>query len=161
MKLNFVFFLFLFFCFVLLFFFFIYRGYKVKAWHMNFYKYQYIRKLTDLLSSTPNLKKLDLHGYRKLVKIHDSIRYLDKLKCLVIGGCLELQILPRCIVMKSLKILSLFYCERVRRFPNIPQEIANLKFLSVWLIDIIGLPPSIGNFIGLETLMIGSNFYSC
>ena len=98
---------------------------------MNFYKYQYIRKLPDLLSSTPNLKKLDLHGCRKLVKIRDSIGYLDKLECLVIGGCLELQILPRCIVMKSLKIFSLFYCERVRRFPNIPQEIANLKFLSV------------------------------
>ncbi|KAK7837508.1 hypothetical protein CFP56_021190 [Quercus suber] len=48
--------------------------------HMNFCNCQHIRKLPDLLSATPNVKKLDLHDCRKLVKIHDSIGYLDKLE---------------------------------------------------------------------------------
>ncbi|KAK7813312.1 hypothetical protein CFP56_005485 [Quercus suber] len=48
--------------------------------YMNFNSNQYIRKLPDLLSVTPNIKKLDLQKCRKLVKIHDSIGCLDKLE---------------------------------------------------------------------------------
>ena len=128
---------------------------------MNFRNCQHIKKLLDLLSATPNIKKLDLHYCRKLVKIHDSIGYLDKLESWDLWGCLELQILPSCIVMKSLKLLSLYGCKRVKRFPDIPQEIENLKYLILAHIAIIELPPSIGNFTWLERLDIGSFFYSC
>ena len=63
--------------------------------------------------------------------------------------------------MKSLKFLNLFQCKRVKRFPDIPQELENLKFLSVGYIAITELPPSIGNLTRLERLDIGSFFFSC
>ena len=47
---------------------------------MNFSSNQYITELPDLLSAIPNVKKLDLRECRKLVKIHDSVGYLDKLE---------------------------------------------------------------------------------
>ena len=128
---------------------------------MNFNSNQYIRKLPDLLSAIPNIKKLDLQKCRKLVKIHDSVGCLDKLESWDLWGCVELQILPSCIVMKSLKYLYLFGCERVKSFPDIPQEMENLKFLSLAFTAIRELHPSIGNLTGLERLEIGSNFYSC
>uniref|UniRef100_A0A7N2MJ08 TIR domain-containing protein n=1 Tax=Quercus lobata TaxID=97700 RepID=A0A7N2MJ08_QUELO len=129
--------------------------------YMNFNSNQYIRELSDLLSATPNVKKLDLQNCRKLVKIHDSIGCLDKLESWDLGGCIELQILPSCIVMKSLKYLRLYTCKRVKRFPDIPQEMENLKYLNLGQTAIRELPPSIGNLIGLERLDIGSRFYLC
>ena len=92
---------------------------------MNFNSNQYIRELPDLLSATPNVKNMDLQNCGKLVKIHDSIGCLDKLESWNLWGCIELQILPSCIAMKSLKYLYLFYCKRVKRFPDIPQEQEN------------------------------------
>ena len=49
----------------------------------------------------PNVKNLDLIDCTKLVKIHDSIGYPDKLESWDLQGCFELHILPSCIVMKS------------------------------------------------------------
>ncbi|XP_050278775.1 disease resistance protein RPV1-like [Quercus robur] len=129
--------------------------------HMNFHNCQYIRRLPDLLSATPNVKNLDLNDCRKLVKIHDSIGYLDKLESWDLRGCFELRILPSCIVMKSLKFLFLLDCKRVRRFPDIPQRMENLKYLNLAYTAITELPPSIGNLPGLEMLEIGSPFYLC
>ena len=129
--------------------------------YMNFNFNQYIRQLPDLSSATPNIKKLDLRKCKKLVKIHDSIGCLDKLESWDLIFCIELEILPSCITMKSLKFLRLFGCQRVKRFPDIPQEMENLKFLNLGFTAIRELPPSIGNLTGLERLEIGSRFYSC
>ena len=85
---------------------------------MNFNYDQYIRELPDLSSATPNIKNLDLRDFKKLVKIHDSIKYLDKLECWDLWGCNELQILPSCITMKSLKYLHLLDCKRVKEVPR-------------------------------------------
>ena len=117
---------------------------------MNFNYNQYIRELPDLSSATPNIKNLDLRDHTKLVKIHDSVGYLDKLESWDLCSCNELQTLPSCIVMKSLKYLHLLGCKRIKRFPNIPQEMENLKFLSLGYTTITELPPSIGNLTGLE-----------
>ena len=129
--------------------------------YMNFNSNQYIRELPDLLSATPNIKKLDLRECRKLVKVPDNIGYHDRLESWDLRNCVELQILPSCFVMKSLKCLRLLGCERVKRFPDIPQEMENLKFLSLRGTAIRELPPSIGNLTGLEKLDIGSSVYSC
>ena len=98
---------------------------------MNFNSNQWVRELPDLLSATPNIKKLDLRDCTKLVKIHDSIGYLDKLESWDLRGCIELQILPSCIMMKSIKYLRLYECNRANRFPDIPQEMENLRYLSL------------------------------
>ncbi|KAL4631838.1 hypothetical protein ACB092_04G006400 [Castanea dentata] len=129
--------------------------------YMNFNSNQYIRELPDLSSATPNIKKLDLRDCRGLVNVPDTVGYLDKLESWDLSKCVELQTLPSCIVMKSLKHLNLFGCARFKRFPHIPQEMENLKFLNLGYTAIRELPPSIGNLTGLERLDIGSKFYSC
>ncbi|KAF3943766.1 hypothetical protein CMV_029705 [Castanea mollissima] len=129
--------------------------------YMNFNYNQCIRELPDLSSATPNIKNLDLQNCRRLVKIHDSIGCLDKLESWDLWDCIELQTLPSRIVMKSLKYLNLFECVRVKRFPNIPQEMENLKYLNLGFTSIRELPPSIENLIGLERLDIGSNINLC
>ena len=110
----------------ILIFFFLQRIQYKSLTYMNFNSNQYIRELPDLLSATPNIKNLDLRECRKLVKVPDNIGYLDKLESWDLRNCVELQILPSCFAMKSLKYLRLLGCERVKRFPDIPQEMENL-----------------------------------
>ena len=126
---------------------------------MNLQSCQYIRELPNLSITTPNIKQLNLCRCINLVKVHDSIGYLDKLESLNLAGCIGLKILPSCIMMKSLKILILHKCKRVKRFPDISQEMENLKFLSLACTAIRELPSSFRNLSGLERLDIGS--YSC
>ena len=64
-------------------------------------------------------------------------------------------------MMKSLKFLILYKCNSFESFPDIPQEMENLKFLSLAYTAIRELPSSFGNLIGLEQLDIGSYFYLC
>ena len=128
---------------------------------MNFQSCQCIRELPDLSIATPNIKQLNLRECMKLVKVHDSNGCLDKLESWDLTGCIELQTLPSCVMMKSLKFLILYKCNRFERFPDIPQEMDNLKFLSLAYTAIRELPSLFGNLTGLERLEIGSNFYSC
>ena len=88
---------------------------------MNFSSCHYITKLPDLLIATPNLKELNLRECTHLVEIHESVGRLDKLEKWDLMDCIELQILPSSLVMKSLKFLLLGGCKRLEKFPNIPQ----------------------------------------
>nr|XP_023914478.1 TMV resistance protein N-like [Quercus suber] len=87
--------------------------------YMNFRSCQYIRKLSDLSIATPNIKEFDLCLCRNLVEVHDSVGHLDKLEMLDLFECTGLQILPSCLMMKSLKQLILYECRRLDKFPNI------------------------------------------
>ena len=128
---------------------------------MNFSSCQYITKLPNLLSAAPNIKELHLRECKKLVKLHDSVGCLAKLESLDLGDCFKLRILPSCISMKSLKLLYLFGCERVKRLPDFPQEMENLMFLSLVDTSIRELPPSFRNLTGLGRLDFGSYFNLC
>ena len=128
---------------------------------MNFPSCNYITELPDLSFATPNIKRLNLSECIKLVKVHDSNGCLGKLESWDLTGCIELKILPSCIMMTSLKFLILYECKRVGRFPDIPKEMENLKFLSLAYTAIRELPSSFGNLTGIERLDIGSYFYSC
>ena len=128
---------------------------------MNFQSCQYIRELPDLSIASPNIKQLNLRECIKLVEVHDSNGCLDKLERWDLTGCVELQIIPSFIRMKSLKFLILYECKRVEWFPKILEEMENLKFLSLAYTAIRVLPSSFGNLIGIERLDIGSYFYSC
>ena len=50
----------------------------------------------------PNLEALDLSFCQNLVKVHESVGFLDKLKIWDLQGCEELQILPNNLRLKSL-----------------------------------------------------------
>ena len=100
---------------------------------MNFSSCQYITKLPNLLSAAPNIKELNLRRCKKLVEVHDSIGCLAKLERWDLGGCFKLRILPSCISMKSLKLLHLFGCKRVKRLPDIPQEMKNFVKLFLFI----------------------------
>ena len=128
---------------------------------MNFSSCQYIRKLPNLLSATPNIKELNLHECKKLVELNDSVGCLAKLESLDLGDCFKLRILPSCISMKSLKLLYLFGCLRIKRLPHFPQEMKNLKFLSLAVTSVRELPPSFRNLTGLEVLELGYYFNLC
>ena len=127
---------------------------------MNFRSCQYIRKLPDLSIATPNIKELDLCQCGNLIEVHDFVGRLDKLEKWELNDCIELQVLPNCLLMKSLKHLSLYGCTRLEKFPNIPQKMEGLKFLSMVMTAITELPPSFGNLTGLDQLYIGSEFCS-
>jgi hypothetical protein len=126
---------------------------------MNFCSCHYISKLPDLLIATPNLKELDLRECRNLVEVHDSVGRLDKLESWDLNNCIELQVLPNCLKMKSLTYFRLYGCRRLEKFPNISQEMEGLKFLNLLGTSIRELPPSFRNLTGLEQLFLGS--YVC
>ena len=124
--------------------------------YMNFRSCQYITKLSDLSITTPNIKELDLRECRNLVEIHDSVGRLDKLEKWYLTECTQLQILPSCLMMKSLKHLGLYMCKRLEKFPNILREMDGLKYMSFIGTAIKELPPSFGNLTGLGELHLGS-----
>ena len=128
---------------------------------MNFQSCQYIRELPDLSITSPNIKQLNLHEWIKLVKVHNSDGCLDKLESWDLMGCIELQIIPSFIMMKLLKFLILYECKRVEWFPDILEEMENLKFLSLAYTAIRVLTSSFGNLVGIVQLDIGSYIYSC
>ena len=126
--------------------------------YMNFRSCQYIRKLSDLSIATPNIKELDLCQCRNLVEVHDSVGHLDKLEKLDLTECTGLQILPSCLMMKSLKQLILYGCIRLEKFPNISHEMDGLEYLTFIGTAIKELPPSFGNLTRLERLHLGSGY---
>ncbi|XP_030958565.1 disease resistance-like protein DSC1 [Quercus lobata] len=123
--------------------------------YMNFRSCQYIRKLSDLSIATPNIKELDLYQCRNLVEVHDSVGHLDRLEKLDLSGCTRLQILPSCLMMKSLKQLILYECRRLEKFPNISHEMDGLEYLTFIGTAIKELPPSFENLTRLERLHLG------
>ena len=59
---------------------------------------------------TPNLEELDLSYCKNLVKFHESVGDLDKLKKLHLLGCEKLQNLPSHLKWKSLGTLNILSC---------------------------------------------------
>ena len=88
---------------------------------------QSITRLPDLCA--PNLESLYICCCENLIEIHDSIRLLDKLECLVLSGCMKLQILPS--TLKVNKRFILWKCPRVEKFPNVHPEMKCLKDFTV------------------------------
>ena len=86
-----------------------------------------IEELPELCA--PNLKTLSLSNCKYLVKVHESIGLLDKLKRLSLKDCGKLQTLPRRLALKSLEIFYLDGCTSLENFPDIILEMKCLKFL--------------------------------
>ena len=67
---------------------------------------------------TPSLQELHLSHCKNLVKVHESVGFLDKLQRWDLEGCGKLQILPNYLRLISLKYLSLKSCESITELPE-------------------------------------------
>ena len=116
---------------------------------------EFIRKLPGFRA--PNLKKLNLGGCVNLTEVHDNIGLLDKLKDWRLYDCKKLEILPSNLNLKSLELLSLGGCKRLKKFPQIHPEMKCLKNLYVHLggTSIRKLPSSLRYLTsGLKALLL-------
>ncbi|XP_065616538.1 TMV resistance protein N [Quercus suber] len=122
---------------------------------INFSHCKFIQKLPKLWA--PNLETLDLDSCVNLVKVHESIGLLKKLRTWNLNSCHKLQTLPRRLNLKSLEHFDLCQCRRLEKFPDIHQEMKCLKKLLLGGCGIKELPSSIGYLIQLQ----GLNLLDC
>jgi Leucine-rich repeat (LRR) protein len=118
---------------------------------MDFSFCEFIRKFPDV-SRIPNLEKLDLDYCKNLVEVHPSVGFLDKLVSLRLEECSNLVSFPRRLKMRSLKLLSLWRCSRLKKFPEIECQMECLESINFGETGIEELPSSIGYLTGVKTL---------
>ncbi|KAG7945136.1 hypothetical protein I3843_15G137600 [Carya illinoinensis] len=114
---------------------------------------EYLTNISDL-SSCSNLEKLFLIGCTRLVEVHDSVGFLDKLVRLDFSNCSSLKNLPRSFKLRSLELLKLDGCTSLENFPKIECEMKYLKCVELKSCVIQELPSSITYLTGLERLYI-------
>ena len=85
--------------------------------YINLNNCESITELPELC--TPRLKQLYLSHCKNLVKIHESVGFLDKLERWNLEGCRKLQILPNCLKLISLKYICLNKCESLAELPEL------------------------------------------
>ncbi|KAK9942286.1 hypothetical protein M0R45_007961 [Rubus argutus] len=121
---------------------------------MNLRGCKFLTEIPDL-SECPNLERMDLGFCESLVKVHDSVGFLEKLVDLNLCECSNLVKLPRKVNWRSLQHLDLQVCRRLESFPEIEGEMKCLTQLYLILCSAIKeLPASIGNLINLRRLCI-------
>ncbi|KAG2667990.1 hypothetical protein I3760_15G139300 [Carya illinoinensis] len=113
----------------------------------------YLTNISDL-SSCSNLEKLFLRGCTRLVEVHDSVGFLDKLVQLDFRDCFSLKNLPRSFKLRSLELLKLNGCTSLENFPEIECEMKYLKCVKLNETGIQELPSSFTYLTGLEKLYI-------
>ncbi|PRQ36253.1 putative P-loop containing nucleoside triphosphate hydrolase, leucine-rich repeat domain, L [Rosa chinensis] len=109
-----------------------------------------LKELPDFCG-IPNLKELELYECIGLVEIPDSIRFLNKLVTLNVGGCSNLIMFPRKINLKSVETISISYC-KLEEFSEVGEEMGFLRKLVIRGTCIKELHPSITRLIRLENL---------
>jgi Leucine-rich repeat (LRR) protein len=118
---------------------------------MNFSFCEFLRKIPDV-SRIPNLEILTLDYCENLVEVHPSVGFLDKLVSLRLGACSNLKSFPRSLKIRSLKLLCLRDCSRLKNFPEIECQMECLENINLAGAGIKELPSSIGYLTGLKTL---------
>ena len=104
-------------------------------------KCKFIRKLPGFRA--PNLETLNLGGCVNLTEVHDNIGLLDKLKYWRLYECIKLESLPSNLNLKSLEVLTLAGCKRLKKFPQIHPEMKCLTDLVLANTCIRKLPSSL------------------
>jgi hypothetical protein len=120
---------------------------------MNFRYCEFLRKIPDV-SRIPNLEELDLSGCKNLIEVHPSVGFHDKLVRLRLESCCNLWSFPISLKMRSLKFLSLKYCSSLKNFPEIECQMECLEYINFGGTGIEELPSSIGNLVGVKTLIL-------
>ncbi|KAG6628113.1 disease resistance protein Roq1-like isoform X3 [Carya illinoinensis] len=123
---------------------------------MNFRGSGRITELSDV-SRCPNLKKINLRDCTSLVKIHDSVGFLDELVKLNLAGCSNLRSFPRRLQLRSLGFLDLSNCSSLQYFPEIECEMKHLGHVDLTGTAIEELRSSIENITRLGFLDLSSS----
>ncbi|GAU10036.1 hypothetical protein TSUD_414850 [Trifolium subterraneum] len=126
---------------------------NLKILEMKLSKCQSLKQVPDM-SGAPNLKKLHLDSCKSLIKIHDSVGFLEKLEDINLNCCTSLMVLPHGINLPSLKTMSLRNCTTLENFPEILGKMENITYLVLSDSGICDLPFSIGLLVGLTNLTI-------
>ena len=110
-----------------------------------------LENLTEIpdISRIPNLQELHIFECRSLVKVNDSVGFLDKLTDLHFSGCSNLITLPRSLKLRSLETLRFHDCAKLQNFPEIECKMERLEQFVLRGIAIKELPSSIVCFTGL------------
>ncbi|KAK7314156.1 hypothetical protein VNO77_39368 [Canavalia gladiata] len=119
-------------------------------------KFEDCKFLAELpsLCEVPFLTHLSLDNCTNLVKVHDSVGFLDNLLFFSAKGCTQLEILVPCIKLASLVFLDLTGCLRLKSFPEVLGQMDQLKDIYLDKTGIDKLPHSIGNLVRLERLYL-------
>ena len=81
------------------------------------------------LSGALNLKQLILKSCTRLYKIHASLGDLKRLIRLDLNGCKYLESLPYKISFEALETFNLGGCSRLKKFPEIVENMSHLSVL--------------------------------
>lgn len=102
-------------------------------------------------SGLPNLEKLSFVYCENLIKIHESVGFLNKLRILDIEGCCKIRTFPP-MKLASLEELYLSHCSSLESFPEILAKMENITLIGMHHTPIKELPSSIGNLTRLRRL---------
>ncbi|KAG4931060.1 hypothetical protein JHK86_048021 [Glycine max] len=119
---------------------------------LNFSDSQNITEIPDLCG-VPNLQELSFCNCENLIKIHESVGFLDKLKILYAGGYSKLMSFPP-IKLTSLEELKLSYCGSLECFPEILGKMENVTSLDIKNTPIKEFPSSIQNLTQLQRIKL-------
>ncbi|XP_059455249.1 disease resistance protein Roq1-like [Corylus avellana] len=118
---------------------------------MNFTGCEFLQKVPDI-SRISNLETLILDGCVRLVEVHRSIGFLDKLVNLSLENCINLRSFPRSLKLRSLESLVLCGCSRLENFPKIECQMKCLEHIDFQYTGIEKLPSSIRYLVGVKKL---------
>ncbi|KAL4594239.1 hypothetical protein ACB092_12G006500 [Castanea dentata] len=110
------------------------------------------------LSGVSNLKQLILQRCTRLYKIHASLGDLKRLIRLDLNGCKHLESLPHKINLEALEFFNLSGCSKLKKFPDIVENMSHLSKLCLCEIAIkdckslSSLPIAIYSLMSLKTL---------
>ncbi|RZB57639.1 TMV resistance protein N [Glycine soja] len=99
------------------------------------------------------LLELSFCNCENLIKIHESVGFLDKLKILYAGGYSKLMSFPP-IKLTSLEELKLSYCGSLECFPEILGKMENVTSLDIKNTPIKEFPSSIQNLTQLQRIKL-------
>lgn len=97
---------------------------------------------------------LCLDNCTNLIRIHDSVGFLDKLVLLNAQGCTQLEIWVHNINLSSLETLDMRGCLRLESLPEVLGRMEKLRDVYLDQTALDKLPFSIGNLVGLQQLFM-------
>ncbi|KAL5776120.1 hypothetical protein ACOSP7_009046 [Xanthoceras sorbifolium] len=123
---------------------------KLKAIKMCFSRNLIV---TPNFTMVPNLERLDLEGCTRLIEVHESVGFLNKLTILNLKNCQNLVRFPSDVSgLKSLKILDLSGCSKLEKLPENLEGIECLEDLDAGGTAIRQVPSSISRLTNLRKL---------